>query len=295
MFDATPRRLLVFKLVVDLGGFSAAAAHLGIAQPSVGAHIDALEQRAGESLLLRRRGARPQLTDAGRIVYQLASDMQRLNEDAARRIEDLRSGKSAELRIAAHRDLATYYMPQRLARFTRANPRVRIVTRIGTIEDVLGLLQSGAAQIALLLSNGPLSGMSSEMVGEQSLLIVASPGHPLARRTRVGPAQLQKAPFVTGLKTSRYFAMVESALATIGVRRCDVAIELQESTAVKEIARSGQCIACLPRCTVDDDLRSGTLVELRLEQALPALQIRCAHVAPLVPLTRRLVRALRQG
>ena len=43
MISASARRLNVFKSVVDCGGFNLAAMQLGIAQPSVGAHIKALE------------------------------------------------------------------------------------------------------------------------------------------------------------------------------------------------------------------------------------------------------------
>jgi len=50
MISASPRRLTVFKSVVDLGGFNLAAVRLGIAQPSVGAHIKALEAQIGQPL-----------------------------------------------------------------------------------------------------------------------------------------------------------------------------------------------------------------------------------------------------
>jgi DNA-binding transcriptional LysR family regulator len=50
MISASPRRLAVFKNVVDLGGFNAAASRLGIAQPSVGAHVKGRASSCGISV-----------------------------------------------------------------------------------------------------------------------------------------------------------------------------------------------------------------------------------------------------
>ena len=75
MISASPRRLTVFKSVVDLGGFNAAATELGIAQPSVGAHIRALESQIGQPLFHRQRGSRPKLTKAGEALYTFAVEL----------------------------------------------------------------------------------------------------------------------------------------------------------------------------------------------------------------------------
>ena len=48
MISASARRLSVFKAVVEEGGFNRAAMRLDISQPSVGAHVKALEQQAGQ-------------------------------------------------------------------------------------------------------------------------------------------------------------------------------------------------------------------------------------------------------
>src|SRR3954447_23086582 len=99
MIEASPRRLLVFKTVVDLGGFNAAADRLGIAQPSVGAHVKALERQVGQALFLRHRGARPQLTEAGHVVYSMAGEVIRLSDEAANRLANLKAKQTQEIVI----------------------------------------------------------------------------------------------------------------------------------------------------------------------------------------------------
>ena len=293
MIDASARRLLVFREVVDLGGFNAAAMRLGIAQPSVGAHINALEAQVGQSLLVRHRGARPQLTEAGRIVYELASQVVRLNEAAGLRLANLKASQSQEVVIAAHRDLAVSFLPQRLSRFAARHRRSRVVTRIGTIEDVLALVESGAVQLGVLLASGPLQGLKSEVVGLEPMHLVVGKAHPLARRATVGSGDLKKASFVTGLRNSRYFGIVEAALQSIGLKDYQVALELQESVAVKEVVRQGQSIACLPRCTIADELVSGALVILPVEGELKPLEIRCVYKTAPAQGAQQVIAALR--
>src|SRR5262249_34847387 len=93
MISASPRRLTVFKQVVDLGGFNAAASRLGIAQPSVGAHIRALEDRVGQPLFYRHRGARPRLTKAGETLYAFAVEVLRKSEETTDTLADLKASE----------------------------------------------------------------------------------------------------------------------------------------------------------------------------------------------------------
>jgi len=293
MISASPRRLAVFKSVVDLGGFNVAAARLGIAQPSVGAHIKALESQIGQPLFYRHRGSKPQLTKAGEAVYAFAVDMLRKSEETSHKLADLRKSEAREIIIAVHRDVASHFMPARLARFASKYPKVRIVTRIGTIEEVIEMVRKHAVNLGLFLASGPISGLRSEVLGREPLALVVSPQHPLAQRTSVSAEELGAYPFVTGLRGSRYFDMVEASLETIGVKRREVAMELQESAAVKAMVRHGAGIACLPRCTVSAEIADGTLIDLKLTTPLADWQLRCGYRAPLADVARKLVLAMR--
>src|SRR5262245_53545593 len=125
MISASARRLSVFKSVVDSGGFNAAATELGIAQPSVGAHVKALESQLGQPLFHRHRGSRPKLTKAGETLYAYAADVLKKSEETSQVLVDLRKGDAREITIAAHRDLALHYLPERLASFSTKFPKTR--------------------------------------------------------------------------------------------------------------------------------------------------------------------------
>jgi DNA-binding transcriptional LysR family regulator len=205
----------------------------------------------------------------------------------------MRKADAQEIAIAVHRDIATQFLPERLAAFTRKHPGVRVVTRIGTIDEVIELVRADAVNLGLFLASGPVGGIRSEVLAHEPLTLVVSPKHPLAVRKTVSPSDVGRHPFVTGLRGSRYFELVQAALKSLGIERFEVAMEMQESAAVKEMVRHGAGVACLPRCTIAAELAAGALVELKLTVALRDLQIRCGYRAPLSSAGRQFMQAVR--
>lgn len=295
MISASPRRLSVFKSVVDRGGFNAAANDLGIAQPSVGAHIRALETQIGQPLFHRQRGSRPTLTKAGEALYTFAVDLLRRSEEASHALDDLRQAGAREIAIAVHRDLVADRYSKWLVAFAKRHPKAKIVTRTGTIEDVIALIRQREVVVGFFLSSGPVEGIRSEVLAYEPRLLVVSPRHPLAARTRVSSEEIAHYPFVTGLRGSRFFELTDAALRQIGIETYEVAMELQDAMAVKEMVRHGAGIACVPARTVKDEIAAGLLVPLKLATDLPPLEIRCGYHAPLGGVARQFVSAIRGG
>lgn len=285
MISASARRLRVFKTVVDCGGFNLAAMQLGVAQPSVGAHIKALETQLGQPLFVRMRGSRPRLTRAGEAVYAYAVDVLLRSEETAKTLSELRRTPH-EITIAAHRDIAPHFLPPRVAAFARRFPNVHVVTRIGTIDEVIDLVRSNTVMIGLFLSAGPVSEMRSQVLACEPLVLVVGSHHPLAKKKSVSSDQLTAFPFVTGLRRSRFFMLTDSALKAIGVTGYDIAMEVEESSATKEILRHSTVIACLARCTVAAELATGALAALVPRVPLKRLELRCGYCGPLTEVTR---------
>jgi DNA-binding transcriptional LysR family regulator len=295
VISASARRLSVFKSVVDCGGFNVAANQLGIAQPSVGAHIKALEAQLGQPLFHRSRGSRPRLTKAGEAVYAYAVDVLQRSEVATRTLTDLRSQATPEITIAVHRDIAAYYLPERLTAFAARYPKVRVITRVGTIEEMVKQIRAQAATIVLFLAFKPISGIRCEVLGHQDLELVAAPEHPLATRSKLSSDELSHCSYVTGLRNSRFYKMTDAALKSIGIAAYDIAMEVEESTATKEMVRRGRALACLPHCSVAAELKSGSLRSLNLAARLPHLNVYCGYTTSLRDSERNFMKYLRSS
>jgi DNA-binding transcriptional LysR family regulator len=295
MISASARRLSVFKAVVEEGGFNRAAMRLDISQPSVGAHVRALERQAGHPLFERKRGARPRLTKAGEAVYSMALEVLRRGEEAAQQLDDLRPAQDRILSLAVHREYGQYRLPAHLASFARRSPGIRFVTHTGTIEDVVALVRARTVSLGLLPSLGAIAGLDSVVLGHEPMAIVVSPHHPLARKPSVTVADLAAASYVTGLRSSSYFEMTDRMLKRIGVDRRSIAMEVQDFGMVRELARHGAGVACIALCTVQDDLRAGALVRLSISgRPLDSFELRCAFHNPLPQPARRFMEHLRE-
>jgi DNA-binding transcriptional LysR family regulator len=293
VISASPRRLNVFKTAVDLGGFNVAADRLGIAQPSVGAHIKALERQVGQPLFHRRRGARPRLTKAGETLYAFAVDVLRKSEEMSAALSHLRSTGQRDITIAAQRDIAQNFLPRHLTAYARRHPEMRFVTHTGTIEDVLRLVRDGAVDLGLYGALGPEPGVRTRQLAREPFVFVVSPRHPLAGRRAIAPRELERHPFVTGLRSSRHFAMLDSILKRMGVASYTVAMEAQDFAAVRELARHGAGIAGMLQFCVEEEIQAGALVALDLATPPVELQIRCAYHAPLSATARDFVADLK--
>ncbi|AJF67440.1 LysR family transcriptional regulator [Streptomyces vietnamensis] len=188
MTDLAPRELRVLVAVGSEGGFSAAAALLGMTQSAVSHSVRASERKLGAVLFDRgRNGASP--TAAGERALGHARRVLRLLEVMAAEVRGASQGDGSvagPLRIAVFRSAALHLLPRALERLTARHPgivpEVRIVREVGpgTAGEVLG----GRADIAVA-TIGTTSPVPPGLVGgvllEEGYALVHPAGHPAPR------------------------------------------------------------------------------------------------------------------
>jgi DNA-binding transcriptional LysR family regulator len=107
------------------GSFRKAAATMGLTQPTVGRKIDQLEGLVGARLLVRTKTG-ISLTQDGDYLFRVAEEMERTARKAAARIAETKSQPAGTVRIAVTDGMAGYWLPRRLRRFHRENPRITL-------------------------------------------------------------------------------------------------------------------------------------------------------------------------
>lgn len=114
-----------FLVTARAGSFSAAARALGVAQPTVGRQIAALEERLGV-LLFDRVGGGLALTPTGRDLVEHVGSM----ADAAARVSLSAAGHAdtidGVIRISASEVTSTYTLPPIIAHMRRAHPGLEV-------------------------------------------------------------------------------------------------------------------------------------------------------------------------
>jgi DNA-binding transcriptional LysR family regulator len=276
MISTSMRRLEVFLAVAETGRFSQAAERLGIAQPSVSAHIAGLERQVGQPLFLRAPGRPATLSQAGQSLLAYAREVLRRSRETADALKSMSTEGIEELTIAAQRSIANRLLPPLLAEFMRARADTKIIMNSEIQENVIALIVDRQVDIGLFFGLHRVSTVPSELVGHQKLAIVVSPDHELALRTQVTPDELEKFPFVGGLPSSSFGNLVGTLLRKMGIRNPQYSLRLQDATALTGVARRGLGVLCTPLCNVEADIKAGLLQPVAMRAPPLSLQIRLA-------------------
>jgi DNA-binding transcriptional LysR family regulator len=269
----TLRRLEVFLEIVDSGGFRAAADRLGLAQPSISNHVQALEAEAGGMLFRRRRGSGVELTDLGKTFLNHAK---LLLDEANRMAMDLdqsRADAERQVIFACQRSLADF-MPPLVAEFARDHREVELMTRVGRQEEIVDMIKTGAANIGLFLSNHDVPGLKSFVIGTEEIVIVASRSHSLAGRRRISPSELSGHAFVGAPAGSLFGDAIARLLNDIGVEHVRVVSTATEFEFLRALVLADVGLYCCLRKRAQPDIDTGQLVALDLDAPPLLLEIR---------------------
>lgn len=186
-----------FLRVADAGTFTAAAAELGVTQPTLSRSVAKLEDYLGRPVF-ERQGRSLALTDAGRLLRERAGRIVGLVDDLRTEIND--DGETGRLRIGAIPTIAPYFLPGLLERFSAVRPRATVVVREEVTERCLELLTRGELDLAVVATPlpEPTAAKYLEVVPlfDEALRLVVPPGHRLAERKKVAAADIDSEPFL---------------------------------------------------------------------------------------------------
>ena len=186
----TLAQLKVFVLVARLGSVKAAAAALAVSEPAVSQALAALRQHLGDPLLVRS-GSAMELTEAGRRVVGIASQMVNLANDAETAVRQSQ-GAPELLRVVATSTIAEAMAPSLLQAFSTRTTGVEVSLSAAATTEMAALLHERLADVALgprLASIDP-DAFDSDPLFRYRLVFLATPLHPLATSTQIKPGAL---------------------------------------------------------------------------------------------------------
>ncbi|MFK0162430.1 LysR family transcriptional regulator [Rhizobium sp. NPDC090279] len=126
-----------FLAVLEHGSLSAAARELGLTQPTVGRHIDALEESVGAELFTRsQQGLLP--TDAALVLKPYAETLASTTAALLRAASGSKDKVSGTVRISASEVIGTEVLPPILAKLQARYPELVVeLSASDTVEDLL--------------------------------------------------------------------------------------------------------------------------------------------------------------
>ncbi|MEZ0365415.1 LysR family transcriptional regulator [Mycobacterium sp. pUA109] len=275
-----------FLAIAQTGSLGGAARELGLTQQAVSARLASLEAQVGVRLAVRTRRGSP-LTPAGAIVAEWAARLLDIAHEVDAGLSALRTENRRQIKVVASQTIAEQLMPQWLvslqataARHGGTAPTV-VLTATNSV-NAIAAVRDGTADLGFVEKPGAPAGLGSCIVAHDELVVVVSPDHKWARRTRVVSAiELAQTPLVArevgaGIRDSLTMALHKALGADM--RQAPPVLELSSAAAVRAAVLANAGPAVMSRLAVVDDLAVGRLraiptPELQLGRPLRAIWV----------------------
>ena len=251
------KKLQLFEATARLGKLTKAASELSLSQSAASQALKELEQSLGYPLF-ERTGRDLLITENGlkslpkvRQISDLLDSLKLANLNTM----------SGVLRVVASATIATYLLPQLIAKFVKIYPDVTPEIHIGNTQMVIDYLDKGKASIGLI--EGPAVHRHLQITPWQvdTLQIFCSPKHSLAKKATINLEQLQQHSWVLREHGSGTRAIFDAAIEQLGAQ-ITLGIELTRQSAIKESVKAGLGLGCLSQLSIAEELNNGRLIAL---------------------------------
>ncbi len=289
MAKATLEQWRMLKAVIDNGGFAQAAKVIFKSQSTINHAVHKLQQQLGVQLL-EVRGRKAYLTEEGTLLLRRASQLLEQATALEEVADSLSQGEEAEIRLAVDEVYPYRCLTQALDDFSRDYPNTRIQLHETVLSGGAEKLMGG--EVDLLVAGSTPPGFLGDYLGQVEFVAVSHPDHPLQKIGR--PLNLRD------LAAHRQIVVRDSGL----LQRQDSGwLEAEQRWTVSHIQTSrdmiarGMGFAWLPLTRIGDELRSGALKPLPLEQGSrrsTGVYLTLADLDKSGPTTRQLARRLGQ-
>jgi DNA-binding transcriptional LysR family regulator len=158
-----------FLEVVKTGSFVGAAANLNLTQTAVSARIRVLEEQLDGPVFIRNKaGAR--LTPAGEQFQRFATTLVQVWARAQRAVA-LPPGRETAVSVGAELSLWSPLLRHWLLWMRRECPEIAIRTQIDTSERLMGQVQDGSLDLAVIYAAPSRPGVIAELLFEEKLVL----------------------------------------------------------------------------------------------------------------------------
>ncbi|WP_083347458.1 LysR substrate-binding domain-containing protein [Rhizobium sp. LCM 4573] len=185
-----PRQVEAFRSVMVTGGITAAADAMNVTQPAVSRLIRDLED-AVQIILFERQGTR--LVPTAEAV-QLFREVERLYlglDQIAQAADDIRKHKNIVLRIASVTSLVRPYLHQAIIDVVGGRLDLPLVIDVENSRYIWDMVEKNRYDLGFVFSSPRMADKNAVLLHSSHAVAAMAPGHRLASRSVISPADLQ--------------------------------------------------------------------------------------------------------
>lgn len=259
-------QLQLFKDIAHSRSISRGASDNGVTQSAASQTVQELERQLGVKLLDRSR--RPlEVTEAGRLLYDLARDVLRRRQEFQNEIESLKGNAGGTVRVAAIYSVGISEMSKLEEEFYRRLPSAQLEVSYLRPEKVYQVVVDEKVDLGLVSYPESTREVVALPWREEPMVVACSPNHALAARATVSPDELEHIDFIGFDEDLPISRDIERFLKERRVQ-VRVTMHFDNIQSMKEALRLGHAISILPAPILRDDEEKGLLRAVPLDEPL---------------------------
>jgi DNA-binding transcriptional LysR family regulator len=262
--------------VVEEGSFSGAGQKLLRTQPAVSLALKRLETELGERLI-DRSSKNLVLTDAGRVALEFAKRFDGLDQELRNALAELRDKRSGKLTIGANESTALYLLVH-IEAYRRLYPGVKVEMRRSLSSRIPEAVLNGSLDLGAVSYDPRHPDLATDEIYNDRLTFIVSPKHRFADRERVNITDLGMETFVAHNVVSPYRQQVIDTFRRHKVP-LNIGIEMPTIETIRKLVQLNLGVAFLPKMCVEQEISSGVLREVLVEEMPMERKIRLVHAA----------------
>lgn len=269
------KNLTTFRTIVRTGSFLQAATVLGYTPSTITFQIRQLEQELSIQLF-EKIGRKMVLTEAGAHILPIVDDILRSCDALSSYGKDLQEIQGT-LTVAMPEPLLIYRAQEILRRFREQAPKVKLFVTICNCNRVRDDLLAGSIDIGLHYDICPAHpSLQLRPIGAHQASLVAYPQLPETERDFITPNQVKQVPLISYYTGSVFQETIEQYLKEKNIAMT-TSMELWSLEAIKKNVMNQLGVAYLPRDSVAEELKVGTLIQLPLELTDTTVNMVCEY------------------
>lgn len=253
----------VFRDLVDSQSFSKAAQLNSITQSAVSQQIRAMEERFRVPLI-ERSNKRFALTREGQALYDTSKQVIFHFDSLQHQLEEMRNVVSGTIRVSTVYSVGLHELPPYLKSFLREFPNVLVHIEYRRSNQVYDEVIEGTSDMGLVAFPVQKKTIKVEPFRKDRLVVICNPQHPLSKRTDIVVSDLAKEKFVGFEPDIPTRKAVDKIFRDAGLDMKPV-MEFDNIETVKRAVEIDAGISVVPRATVEQEVRNGTLSALEFK------------------------------
>jgi len=255
----TLRQMEIFLNVVREGHLTNVAKDMGLSQSAISMSIKELENILGNPLF-DRINKKLILNEMGRAFEKEISPIVKRLRDIEYEFKN--TTNKGMVRVGASTTIVDYLMPPIICSYMNNYPDVKITLKEGNTQQIVELLKSGKIDVGFIEGIVNDSEIIKEVIGVDELVVVTA-----------SKKLAQKEVFIDTLQDRKWVLREEGSgtrevfldYIKDKVDNLNIFLELGHTESIKSLLLNHNCVTCISKIAVRNELKNGKLVKVPLK------------------------------